>query len=113
MSYSPLAIKRRYVLGDIYKHCSTVESIPVYMNEVSDEALGFVDESLGIYADAFLFHLPEDICKRLSTGHYNYSFDYDVSYDQTDKKKRFKLNFILLVAKKAPPSSRLSQSSIL
>ncbi len=113
MSYSPLAIKRRNVLGDIYKHCYSVESIPVYMNEVSGEALGFVDESLGIYADAFLFHLPEDICKKLSTGHYNYSFDYEVLYDQTDKKKHIKLNCIMLVAKKALPSRRLADSSIL
>lgn len=113
MSYSPLAIKRSYVLGDIYKHCDTVESIPVYMNEISDEALGHVDESLGIYADAFLFHLPEDVCKRLSTGHYNYSFDYEVLYDKTDKKRHIKLNYILLIAKKAPPSSRLAQSSVL
>jgi hypothetical protein len=111
MSYSPLAIKRHYVLGDIYKHCDTVESIPVYLNEVSEEALGYVDESLGIYADAFLFHLPEDVCKKLSTGHYNYSFDYDVLF--TDKKKHYKLNCILLIAKKALPSRRLAESSIL
>lgn len=113
MSYSPLAIKRSQVLGNIYKHCDTVDRIPVYMEKVSDEALGYVDESLGIYADAFLFHLPEDVCKGLSTGHYNYSFDYDVSYDQTDKKKHIKLNYILLNGKLALPSMRRSRSSIL
>lgn len=113
MSYSPLAIKRHHVLGDIFKLCDTVESIPVYMNEVSEEALGHVDESMGIYADAFLFHLPEDICKKLSTGHYNYSFDYDVLYSETDKKKHLKLNYIVLVAKKALPSRRLADSSVL
>ncbi|HEY0426646.1 MAG TPA: hypothetical protein VGC76_02465 [Pyrinomonadaceae bacterium] len=99
MSYSPLAIKRNHVLGDIYKNCDSVESIPVYLNDTAGELLGHVDESLGRYADAFLFHLPEDICKKLSTGHYNYSFDYDVLYNQNEKKRHIKLNCILLVGK--------------
>jgi hypothetical protein len=99
MSYSPLAIKRSRVLGDIYKHCETVESIPVYMNDTSGELLGYVDESLGHYADAFVFHLPEDICKKLSSGHFNYSFDYDVLSGKSDNKKRIKLNHIMLVGK--------------
>jgi len=101
MSYSPLAIKRSYVLGDIYKNCDTVESVPVYLNNESGELLGHADESMGRYADAFLFHLPEDVCKKLSTGHYNYSFGYDVLYNQTDKKRHIKLNHILLVGKEA------------
>lgn len=102
MSYSPLAIKRSQVLGEIYKYCDTVESIPVYMNDASGELLGHADESLGRYADAFLFHLPEDICKKLSTGHYNYTFDYDILYDKTSRKKRIKLNYISLIGKAAP-----------
>jgi hypothetical protein len=99
MSYSPLAIKRRHVLGDIYNSCDTVESIPVYMNDTSGELLGHADESMGQYADAFLFHLSEDICKKLSTGHYHYSFEYDVSYNGEDKKRHIKLNSIMLVGK--------------
>lgn len=104
MSFSPLAIKRRHVLGDIYTQCDAVETIPVYLDTKSDEPLGFVDESMGIYADTFLFHLPEDICKKLSSGHYIYSFDYDVSElkDAQTKKRRFKLNYILLTGRKAP-----------
>ena len=99
MNYSPLAIKRSQVLGDFYKHCDNVESIPVYMNNESGELLGQADESLGHYADAFLFHLPEEICKKLSAGHYNYSFDYDVLDNQADKKRHIKLNHIMLVGK--------------
>jgi hypothetical protein len=106
MSYSPLAIKRSQVLGDIYKYCDNVDSIPVYMNDVSGELIGHVDEALGRYADAFLFHLPEDICKKLSTNHYNYSFDYDVMYNKTDKKRHFKLNHIILVGKAPTPKAR-------
>jgi len=100
MSYSPLAIKRSRVLGDIYKNCEPVESIPVYMNDASGELLGHVDESLGHYADAFVFHLSEDICKKLSSGHYNYGFDYEVLDKQNDKHKHIKLNYIMLVGKR-------------
>ncbi len=61
MAYSPLAIKRRNVLGDIYNYCEPVENLPVYLENNLEETIGFADESLGHYADAFLFHLPEDI----------------------------------------------------
>lgn len=100
MSYSPLAIKRSHVLGDIYKNCDPVESIPVYMNDRSGELLGHVDESLGIYADAFVFHLSEDVCKKLSSGHFLYGFDYDVLDNETARNRHIKLNYIMLVGKK-------------
>ncbi len=102
MQYTPLAIKRSNVLGDIYKHCDTIESIPVYMNDKSGELLGYVDESLGHYTDAFLFHLSDEICKKLSQGHYNYGFDYDISDSKANQKRRVKLNYILLVGKQIP-----------
>ena len=102
MKYSPLAVKRRNILGDIYSRCDKVERIPVYLNDKSDELLGHADESLGLYADAFLFHLPELICKKLSTGHFDYAFDFDYSDDskKSDKQRRIKLNYILLLPKK-------------
>ncbi len=102
MTYSPLAIKRRHVLGDIYDRCDHVESIPVYLDEKSDEPLGFVDESMGHFADAFLFHLPELVCKKLSTGHFDYIFDYEYAGRTAgnSSQKRIKLNGILLVPKK-------------
>ena len=104
MNYSPLTIKREFVLGKIYNQCDPVESIPVYMRDQSGELLGFVDESMGRYADAFLFHLPESVCKQLSSNRYNYAFDFEYS-DQTTQsvnKKRIKLKHILLVEKKNP-----------
>jgi hypothetical protein len=102
MSYSPLAIKRHYVLGEIYKQCDPIESIPVYMNDQSGELLGYVDESLGHYADAFTFHLSETLCKQLSASHFDYAFGFEFSEksDATAIKKRIKLNHILLVGKK-------------
>jgi hypothetical protein len=99
MSYSPLAIKRSRVLGNIYKNCEPIESIPVYLNDTSGELLGYADESLGHYADAFVFHLAEDVCKKLSSGHYNYGFDYEVVNKQADKNRHFKLNCIMLVGR--------------
>ena len=101
MAYSPIAIKRRNVLGDIYGRCDPVESIPVYLHDKPGELLGHVDESLGKYADAFLFHLPEMICKKLATGHFNYVFGYEYSDEPvtTGEKKRIILTSILLAAK--------------
>lgn len=102
MSHSPLTIKRSNVLGEIYKQCDTIESIPVYMNDQSGELLGYVDESMGRYADTFTFHLSEIVCKELSSSHYNYAFDYEYT-DKTIKtgdKKRIKLNHIMLVGKR-------------
>ena len=93
MSYSPLAIKRSYVLGDLYNRCEISETTPVYIDTVTEEPVGFVDNSLGKYADAFLFHLPEDVCKKLSTGHFKYAFDYE----KTEERK-IRLNYILLVS---------------
>ena len=110
MSYSPLAIKRRQVLGDLYSVCDPVEEIPVYLENAEGEKIGFADESLGHYADAYLFHLPEDVCKKLSTGHYIYSFDYDYSDpDSTGRNRRIKLNYIFLTGRKAPDA--VSRSS--
>ena len=103
MTYSPLAIKRRQVLGDLYALCDSVENVPVHLDNADGEKLGFADESLGHYADAYLFHLPEDICKKLSTGHYIYSFDYDYSdIEATGRNRRIKLNYIFLTGRKVP-----------
>ncbi len=104
MSYSPLAISRRHVLGDLYSKCDAVRNVPVYLDNESGEMLGYVDESLGHYADALTFHLAEDVCKRLSTGHYTYSFSYD--YTDPDEApgrgRRIKLNFICLTGRVTP-----------
>lgn len=104
MPYSPLAIKRRHILGDLYDRCESVENLPVYMNDEFGELVGYVDESLGRYADAFVFHLSETLCKNLSTGHYTYGFDYDFLADSEKisivKKRRIRLNHIRLIAKK-------------
>jgi hypothetical protein len=104
MNYSPLAVKRSNVLGNIYKQCDAIESIPVYLNDQSGEPLGFVNEDMGRYADVFTFHLSEAVCKDLSSNNYDYAFDFDYSEKTTQalNKKRIKLNHILLVLKKKP-----------
>lgn len=80
MSFSPLSLSRRYVLGDLYSKCEAFsEEIPVYLIGEENELLGHADQSLGHYADAVTFHLADDVCKRLSSGQYTYEFDLDHS----------------------------------
>jgi len=114
MSYSPLAIKRSYVLGEIYRQCDPIESIPVYMNDQSGELLGHVDESQGHYADAFTFHLSETVCKQLSASHFDFAFGFEFSEktDQNVNKKRIKLNHILLVGKKPLFNKKISSKEV-
>lgn len=104
MSYVPLTLARRHVLGDLYSRCERTNKIPVYLNSPNGERLGFVDESLGNYADAFTFHIPEDFCKKLSAGHFTYSFDYEFADDNiaevSSLKRAIRLNSIVLVMRK-------------
>ncbi|MDM7922461.1 MAG: hypothetical protein QUS14_09180 [Pyrinomonadaceae bacterium] len=102
MTCSPLAVSRRHVLGDLYAQCDRIESIPVYMNDNGGEVLGTVDESLGHYADAFLFRLSEEICKKLSSGHFIYSFNYDyAATDAPSGRRRIRLSSISLTGRPA------------
>jgi hypothetical protein len=105
MTHSPLAMKRRHVLGDIYDRCEHVENIPVYLDTKAGEPVGYADESLGHFADAFLFHLPELVCKKLSTGHFDYIFDYEYVRRTAGSsgRRRIRLNGILLIPKRKTP----------
>ena len=119
MSYSPLTLSRRHVLGDLYGRCErATNNVPVYLNDTNGERLGFVDESLGKYADAFTFHLSEDVCKRLAGGHYIYSFDFNVSEagkkDAGERKRKVRLISIFLTMRKGydkpvPKSARQAE----
>jgi hypothetical protein len=113
MTYSPLAIKRRQVLGDLYSVCDGIEQVPIFLDGETDENIGFADESLGKYADAFLFHVPEDICKKLATGHYIYSFEYEYADpDATGPHRRIILTCIHLTGRKVlAPVSRSSKKA--
>jgi hypothetical protein len=71
-----LAVSRRHVLGPLYTRCEHIESLPVFLDGDAPEEIGLVDESLGIYADAFVFHLEDQLCKRLAAGQFTYSIDY-------------------------------------
>ena|SRR5215212_5889716 len=101
MTYSPLAIKRRYILGNLAGRCDTVNKIPVYLNDKSEPPIGFADESLGRYADAFLFHLPEDVCKKLAANGYDFDVDYEARQreDKTSESGRLILNYIILTSR--------------
>lgn len=116
MSFGPISISRRHVLGELYSRCDAIESVPVYMDNVEGELLGHVDEGLGHYADAFRFHMNEDICKKLSAGHFTYSFNYQHSENEekVTGRRRIKLNAILLNARKgyAKPVPKAKASAI-
>jgi len=97
MSASPLSVARKHVLGDLYADCEPItEQVPVYLAEDQSEMLGHVDEALGKYADAFTFHLADDVCKRLSAGQYTYEFDIE----RSPKTGRVVLRTVFLVARK-------------
>jgi hypothetical protein len=71
-----LAVARRHVLGPVYARCEHIaDMIPVYVEGDEAEPIGHADEAMGIYADAFVFHLEEQMCKRLAAGQFTYSFD--------------------------------------
>jgi hypothetical protein len=99
---SPVTLSRRHVLGDFYQRCLPIDKIPVYLDNKDGETIGFVDEGLGVYADAFRFHLSDEICKKLLSGHYTYSFHFDFA-DKNKKesgRRSIKLTSILLNSRK-------------
>jgi len=105
MSYSPLSMSRRHVLGDLYLRCETIHGeVPVFMSPAGEEevpsAIGHIDQCLGEYADAFTFHLPDEICKLLSGGHYSYSFEYEFTDPKLrTSRSRIRLSSVLLIAR--------------
>ena len=102
MALAILSLSRRHVLGSLYDRCEAISgSIPVYLEGAEPQMLGFADEALGHYADAFSFHLDADSCKRLSAGHYSYAIGYDHCGPQRDGERgRVKLTSITLVGRK-------------
>lgn len=97
---------RRHVLGDLYGRCDSIKKVPVYLGAVDKkpELLGYADESLGQYADAFSFHIADDMCKKLSAGQFTYSFDYDLTGPASGGvRRRIRLNSITLNARKGYP----------
>jgi hypothetical protein len=99
MTTGPISLSRRHVLGDLYSRCDVIVSIPVYLNSVDGEMIGHVDHGLGHYADAFSFHLADDICKKLSAGFFTYAFDFEYAETVPGRSKRVKLNSICLIAR--------------
>jgi len=113
---------RRHVLGDLYGRCDAIsDPVPVYLNEndadhvgepVAD-LVGSADESLGHYADAFTFHISDDLCKRLSAGHFTYELQYELApASAKGANRRVCISSISLIArqnyKKPIPRSSLA-----
>ena len=94
-------MSRRHVLGDLYPRCEAVVSVPVYLDGTGGEVLGYADQGLGHFADAFSFHLPEEVCKRLSAGYFTFAFDLDYADagEPPGRGRRVRLNSISLIAR--------------
>ena len=103
MATDHVILSRRHVLGDFYSRCLPIANIPVFLDTAESEMIGYVDEGLGVYADAFRFYLTDELCKKLTMGHFTYSFDYDFA-DRKDtaskNRRRIKLNSITLNSRK-------------
>ena len=103
MVENPVTMARRHVLGELSYRCEPVQNVPVYLDVINGEMLGYVDESSGKYADAITFHLAADICKKLAMGHYTYSFDFNYAdgVETTPASKRpLRLSSITLISPK-------------
>ena len=102
MATGPVSISRRHVLGDYYSRCDAIVSVPVYLDDSKGEMLGYVDQGLGHYADAFSFHLPDDVCKKLSSGHYSYAFECSYSERKAapGRHRRVKIDSFSLIPRK-------------
>jgi hypothetical protein len=103
--YSPLTMSRKRILGNMHPRCDRLKDyIGVHLNDAAGEKLGFVDESLGTYADAFTFHLSEEHCRMLAGGKYDCSFTYQLAtpgeVEQSRSKRRVKLVSMFLTARK-------------
>lgn len=108
MNIITITLKRRTVLGELSGQCEKIGSIPVYLNDATEEAIGTVEDSADHYASALLFHAPDYVCKKLSTN----SYDIGVDYDYAGKSKdRVKINHIILAAKQgSEPIPRRGES---
>lgn len=102
MSHSPLSISRRHVLGDLYGRCDPItDNVPVYLSDLENTLLGHMDQCLGHYADAFTFHIPDDVCKKLAADQFTYSINYDHSEPKVEgTRSRVTLNSITLNPRK-------------
>lgn len=101
--YSPVTLSRRHVLGALYNRCEAVKGrVPVYLDGDARELLGHADEHLGPFADAISFYLSDDMCKKLSSGHFTYAFDYTLSKPAgKDTGRRVILTSITLIGRQS------------
>ncbi len=105
MTYSPLSMSRRNILGPLYSRCEAVTvDVPVFITPAEGEGepslAGHVNQTLGHYADAFTFHLPDEVCKQLSAGYYSYSFEYEFADPRvTSSRSPIRLSSISLIAR--------------
>ena len=97
MSLETVTFARRHVLGQMHSRCDSVDMLPIFMDGDMDTQIGYVDENMGRFADAYSFHVPADVIKKLSSGQLTFSFGFanDKPAD-VFKKPRIRLTYICL-----------------
>lgn len=85
----------------MYGRCDALSGeVPVYLDGDERELIGHANEQLGKFADAFSFFLSDDNCKKLSSGHFTFAFDYQLSKSPgKDVGSRVVLTSITLVGR--------------
>lgn len=104
MTPTILSLSRRHVLGDIYSRCDEIQGdIPVYLDDESAPVMiGYANQSLGHFADAFSFHLDAGDCKKLSSGQFSFSVTYEFSNEgKSGRGDAVKLTSITLTGRKS------------
>jgi len=99
---SSVTLSRRHVLGDLHASCDALRgSVPVYLDGEAREVLGHASEQDGKFADAISFFLSDEICKKLSSGYFTFSFEYEIAKPATKAiGRRVILTSIILTGRK-------------
>ena len=61
MSLETVTFARRHVLGQMHSRCESVDMLPIFMDGDMETQIGYVDENMGRFADAYSFHVPADV----------------------------------------------------
>lgn len=64
------------------------EQVPVYLDGEDRVLLGHANEQLGVFADAISFFLSDENCKKLASGTFRFSVEYDISATENNENNR-------------------------
>jgi hypothetical protein len=101
MSYGPLTLARRHLLGDLYSRCDRSSTVPVYLNDTEGEMLGYADEGRH-HVSPFRGKLQETrgrpirifvrvrICRKSPAGPFRFEATGQVDLDTIDRAEKLR-----------------------